>query len=177
MSAAERVDPAAAQQTWWLEDFAEGQVFSSQARTIIDADVAWFAGWSWDTNPVHTDAVGTAGNRFGGPIAHGMLGLSVAMGLVSRIGVFEGCSVALLGIEDWRFLAPLRAGDTVRADVHITQVRRTSSGAEGVLGRRLRLLSLEPRSNSDAGRTAGSETVLQEGNIGLLVAARPEGAR
>ena len=151
---------------WWLEDFEAGQVFTSQGRTITEADVTWFAGWSWDANPVHTDAAASAAGRFGGPVAHGVLGLSVAMGLASRLGVFEACSVALLGVDEWRFLAPLRAGDTVRVEVTIESVRRTSEGSTGVLGRRFRLLRVE------AG--ADEAPVVQEGRIGLMVASRDQ---
>lgn len=147
--------------TWWLEDFEPGQVFVSQGRTVTEADVASFAAWSWDTNPVHTDAVAAARGRFGQPIAHGLLGMSVAMGLVSRIGVFEACSVALLGVDDWRFLRPLLVGDTVRCRVEVRGVRRTSAGDTGVLSRRLTLLNQR-------------DEVVQEGEIGLLVAARPD---
>ena len=85
--------------TYFFEDFRTGQVFRSQGRTITEADVVMFAGWSWDTNPVHTDAESAQLGRFGERIAHGFLGLSVAMGLASRLGVFEGSSIALLGID------------------------------------------------------------------------------
>lgn len=145
---------------WYFEDFEPGQVFESQGRTITEADIVGFAGWSWDTNPVHTDAVSAARGRFGSPIAHGVLGLSVAMGLASRLGIFEACSVALLGIDDWRFRAPVLAGDTVRCRVTIASTRLTSSGETGVLERRFELL-----------RSDG--VVVQDGSIGLLVAVRP----
>lgn len=150
--------------SWAFEDFAEGQVFESQGRTITETDLVTFAGWSWDTNPVHTDAAATSGpdSRFGGPIAHGLLGMSVAMGLASRLGVFEGCSVALLGVDEWRFAAPIRPGDTVRLRVEILGARRTSSGTTGVLDRRFTL-----RGRDDA--------VVQEGRIGLLVSCREPG--
>ncbi|WP_456697699.1 MaoC/PaaZ C-terminal domain-containing protein [Aeromicrobium sp. P5_D10] len=147
--------------TWWLEDFEVGQRFVSQGRTVTEADIVSFAGWSWDTNPVHTDAVHAATGRFGAPIAHGLLGLSVLMGLVSRIGVFDGCSIALLGIDEWRFLAPVMVGDTVRCEVQIVGVRRTSSGVSGVLDRSLVLLNQRDES-------------VQAGRIGLMVAARPD---
>jgi acyl dehydratase len=145
--------------TMWAEDFTPGTTFRSQGRTILEADIASFAAWSWDTNPVHTDAVSAASGRFGTPIAHGLLGMSVAMGLVARIGVFEGSSIALLGVDEWRFLLPIRAGDTVVCEVEILAVRRTSSG-DAVVDRMLRLID-------DGGQ------VLQEGRIGLLVSARP----
>lgn len=145
---------------WFFEDFAVGQEFRTQRRTITEADIASFAGWSWDTNPVHTDAVHSAGGRFGEPIAHGVLGLSVAMGLVSRLGVFEACSIALLGIDGWRFERPIMAGDTVRCTLVITGVRATSSGTAGILDRELTL------TNQD-------DDVVQRGSIGLMVARRP----
>ena len=145
-----------------FEDFAPGQVFTSQARTITEADVVTFAGWSWDTNPVHTDAELARQGRFGERIAHGVLGLSVAMGLASRIGVFESCSIALLGVDDWRFRRPLRIGDTVRCRVEILDTRLTSKGDAGVLRRRFTLVDQR-------------EDVVQDGEIPLLVSLRPGG--
>lgn len=146
--------------THWFEDFSAGQVFLSQARTVTETDVVTFAGWSWDTNPVHTDAVSAGSGRYGERIAHGVLGLSVALGLTSRIGVFEGCSIALLGIDDWRFRRPLRIGDTVRCRVEVLDTRLTSRGDAGILRRRLALLDQDG-------------AVLQDGEIGLMVALRP----
>lgn len=145
---------------WFFEDFSAGQVFHTQGRTITEADITSFAGWSWDTNPVHTDAVHSAGGRFGGPIAHGVLGLSVAMGLASGLGVFEQCSIALLGIDGWRFERPVVAGDTLRCRIHITGTRATSNGRAGILER-------------DFALTNQDETVVQRGSIGLMVACRP----
>ena len=145
---------------WFFEDFALGQVFHTQGRTITEADTVSFAGWSWDTNPVHTDAVHSSAGRFGEPIAHGLLGLSVALGLVSRLGVFEGCSIALLGIDGWRFTHPIVVGDTVRCALRIAGARATSNGRAGILDRELTL------TNQDG-------TVVQSGSIGLMVARRP----
>lgn len=145
---------------WYFEDFAVGQVFRTQGRTITETDLVSFAGWSWDTNPVHTDAEHSALGRFGQPIAHGVLGLSVAMGLVSRLGIFERCSVALLGINGWTFKHPIIVGDTVHCTLRITDVGAASSGSVGVLERELVML------NQDG-------TVVQQGEIGLMVSRRP----
>jgi acyl dehydratase len=146
----------------YYEDFRPGQVFLSQARTITEADVVTFAGWSWDTNPVHTDAEAALHGRFGERIAHGVLGLSVAMGLASRLGVFESCSIALLGIDGWRFQRPLLLGDTVRCRVEILDTRLTSTGDAGVLSRRFTLLNQR-------------EEEVQDGEVPLLVSLRPAG--
>lgn len=144
----------------FFEDFSVGQTFTSQGRTITETDVVLFAGWSWDTNPPHTDAESMKGSRFGGRIAHGMLGLSVAMGLASRLGVFEDSSIALLGVDGWRFHAPIRIGDTVHVTVEITGTRLTSAGDAGILSRRFTL------TNQDG-------AAVQSGDIGLMVATRP----
>jgi Acyl dehydratase len=146
----------------FFEDFSVGQTFTSQGRTITETDVVVFAGWSWDTNPPHTDAESMRVSRFGGRIAHGMLGLSVAMGLASRLGVFEDSSIALLGVDGWRFHAPIRIGDTVHVTVEITGTRLTSAGDAGILSRRFTL------TNQDG-------VVVQSGDIGLMVATRPPG--
>jgi len=144
---------------WALEDFEAGQVFDSQGRTITETDVVTFAGWSWDTNPVHTDEPTQATGRFGTRIAHGLLGLSIAMGLASRIGVFEQCSVALLGIENWQFLAPVKIGDTLHVRVEILSARPTSRGETGILERGFKLINQRGE-------------VVQTGQIGLMVSAR-----
>jgi acyl dehydratase len=146
--------------TLYFEDFHVGQVFETRSRSISEADIVMFSGWSWDTNPVHTDAVSAAGGPFGQRIAHGVLGLSVAMGLVAGTGVFEGSSIALLGIDDWRFVAPMHIGDTVKCRVEITATRLTSTQDRGVLHRRLTLLNQ-------------SDETVQAGDIGLMVKLRP----
>ncbi len=148
--------------TYYFEDFRPGQVFLSQGRTITESDVVSFAGWSWDTNPVHTDAESAEDGRFGERIAHGLLGLSVAMGLASRLGVFESCSIALLGIDGWEFRRPLLVGDTVRCRVEILGSRLTSKGDAGILRRRFTLFNQR-------------EEDVQAGEIGLMVSRRPSG--
>lgn len=149
------------QRPWYFEDFAVGQSWTTQFRTITEGDVASFAGWSWDANPVHTDAVTSADARFGERIAHGLLGLSVAMGLVSRLGVFEHCSVALLSVDGWKFVGPIRIGDSVRCDLRIEGVRATSNGSTGILERRFAVTNQH-----------GDE--VQSGRIDLMVSRRPD---
>ena len=128
--------------TKYLEDFVIGETSTSPARTITETDVVLFAGLSGDVNPIHTDEEFCKKNSpFGTRIAHGMLGLSVVTGLSARIGDMAGSAIAFLGIEDWRFLNPIIAGDTVHLVVETTEARPTSKPGRGLVKRKLSLIN------------------------------------
>jgi acyl dehydratase len=148
----------------YLEDLHAGQTFVTPGRTITEADVVSFAAWTNDNNQVHTDAEFAKQTRYGQRIVHGMLGASLCLGLIARIGVFEGSAVALLGVDEWRFTAPIFIGDTVTCTVEILSTRRTSSGKTGVVERMIVL------------RNQRDETV-QQGRMDLLVLAREAAIR
>ena len=92
------------------EELHEGARFRTRGRTITEADVVAFAGRTGDWHPQHSDAVWAASSQFGERIAHGMLVLSYAVGLVrfdpDRV-------VALRRIADAVFKRPVRLGDTI----------------------------------------------------------------
>lgn len=144
----------------YFEDFAEGQEFTTPARTVTEADVVSFAAWTGDYNPLHTDAEFARGTRFGERLAHGLLGTSLCLGLMARTGIFEGSAVALLGIDGWRFRAPVTIGTTVHCRITILGCRLTSRGDAGVVQRRFALLDQHA-------------TTLQDGRMDVLVAVRP----
>ena len=97
-----------------------GERFSTQGRTIGEADIMGFATLTGDTHPQHTDAEWAAHSRFGERIAHGLLVLSYAAGLVpfdpDRV-------VALRKVGDAVFKAPVRIGDTVHVEGEVVKTR------------------------------------------------------
>jgi 3-hydroxybutyryl-CoA dehydratase len=97
-------------------DFDElrlGQRFITQGRTVTESDITMFAALSGDTHPQHTDADWSARSRFGERIAHGMLVLSYAVGLMP----FEPDRVvALRRVADSAFKRPVRIGDTIHVE-------------------------------------------------------------
>jgi acyl dehydratase len=143
----------------YLEDLAAGQTFTTPGRTITEADVMSFASWTNDNNQVHTDAEFAGKTRYGQRIVHGMLGTSLCLGLIARTGVFEGSAVALLGIDGWRYTAPVFIGDTLTCTVDILSTRRTSSGKTGIVERTVTL------------RNQHGE-VVQQGRMDVMVLTR-----
>ena len=104
----------------WFEDFALGQVIWSAGRTVTEADLVAFAGLSWDTTFLHTDAELAGRSAFRGRIAHGMLVWSMASGLGVGTGIFEGTIEALAGMS-MDFTAPVYPGDTIRLRLEVTE--------------------------------------------------------
>lgn len=128
-----------------IEDFAVGDVATSPGRTITETDVVSFSWVSGDVNPMHTDAEFSARSPMGQRIAHGALGLSVVTGLSARIGDLDSTAIAALGIDEWRFEAPILLGDTVTLRTTVVESRPTSKPDRGVLVRRMELLNQHGR--------------------------------
>ena len=143
----------------YFEDFFVDQTFVTPGKTITEADVANFAAWTGDNNQVHTDVEFAKQTRYGQRIVHGMLGASLCLGLIARIGAFEGSAVALLGIDGWRFTHPVFIGDTLTCTVTIVGTRLTSKGNTGVVQRELSLLNQ-------------SGEVVQQGRMDILMLTR-----
>jgi len=122
----------------YFEDVPVAQVFTTSGRTVTEADVVAFAGLSGDYNALHVDEQFAATTPFGGRIAHGLLVLSIASGLTTRLPVFARLQPALLGMTTMTcsWPAPTRIGDTIRVDLTFTDARLSRSGAKGVVTER-----------------------------------------
>ena len=108
------------------DDLRAGQAFVSRGRTITEADVVGFAALTGDWHPQHSDAVWAAGSAFGERIAHGMLVISFAVGLVP---LDPRRVVALRRLGDVVFKRPVRLGDTLRVSGKITELAPVSDEA------------------------------------------------
>ena len=97
----------------------------SRGRTITEADVVAFSALTGDWHPQHSDAVWAAQSAFGERIAHGMLVVSFAVGLVD----FDPERViALRRIRDVVFKRPVRLGDTIHVEGDETERREVDDG-------------------------------------------------
>jgi 3-hydroxybutyryl-CoA dehydratase len=120
-----------------FDALSEGERFVTRGRTIGEADITSFATLSGDTHPQHTDAEWAAGSRFGERIAHGLLVLSYAAGLMpfdpERI-------VALRRVGDAVFKQPVKIGDTIHVEGEIVE-KAEIDPAHGLVATRWRVLN------------------------------------
>ncbi|PWE32134.1 (R)-hydratase [Maritimibacter sp. 55A14] len=101
-----------------IEDIEIGMTRYLQ-KVVTDKDIEMFAEVSTDHNPVHLDESYAQDTIFEGRIAHGML----TAGLVSAVigEQLPGHGTVYLG-QTLKFLAPVRPGDTVTAEVEVTAI-------------------------------------------------------
>ena len=111
-------------------DIEEGDTAVTQGRTITEADVTNFAGVSGDFNHLHTDEERMSESVFGERIAHGMLVVSAATGLLwqDRTPEARDAVVAFYGIDDLRFRQPTHIGDTIRVETEVLETRAKEEG-------------------------------------------------
>lgn len=112
------------------DDLFVGMRFRSPGRTITDADLVGFAGLTGDYSELHTSDVYAQSSQFGRKVAHGMLGLAYAHGLMwARTGELRETAIAFLGIDGWKFLGPIFVGDTIFVDYELAELRDSRSRA------------------------------------------------
>jgi len=110
----------------FFEEFEVGQRWVSRARTVTEADVVNFAGLSADFFPLHVDEEYAARSRFGRRVAHGLLVLSMATGMVPA----DPEKVqALYGLDRVRFLRPVFIGDTIHVEMEVAEMRPREDGS------------------------------------------------
>lgn len=94
-----------------FERLTEGAEFETRGRTVTESDVVGFCQQTGDWHPVHSDAQFAAEAPFGERVAHGMLVLSYAVGLVP---MDPDRALSMRRIGDAVFKRPVRLGDTIR---------------------------------------------------------------
>ncbi len=144
----------------YFEEFAVGQKIATVGRTVAESDIMSFAGLTGDYNQIHTDAQFAAGTQFGQRIAHGLLGLSIGVGLLMRTGVLEGTVIAFREILEWKFVKPVFIGDTIHAEMEVKELK-----AMPRIGAGLATVGVEIKNQK--------EESLMKGTLALLVASKP----
>ena len=103
-----------------IEDIKVG-MSRSLIKEVTERDIELFAEASTDRNPLHLDDEYARSTIFGGKVAHGMLSASLISAVIG--GQLPGAGTIYLG-QTLKFLAPVRPGDIVEAEVAVKSFDR-----------------------------------------------------
>jgi acyl dehydratase len=110
----------------WFEDFAIGRRFETEPVTLEVDEITWFAR-QYDPQPFHTDARTAEDTVFGGLIASGFQTVAISTGQFIRTGALDGTGMGGPGLDEIRWIAPVRPGDTLHTSVEVAEARPTRS--------------------------------------------------
>ena len=110
----------------WFEDFAVGDVSEFGPVTVTEAEIVEFA-QRYDPQPFHVDPDAAAASPFGGLIASGWHTMALFMGMYVRGVLLDSASLGSPGVEELRWLAPVRPGDELRGRSTVTDVRASAT--------------------------------------------------
>jgi len=110
----------------YFEDFKPGDRFVSPGITVTESMIIDFA-LVYDPQPFHLDSEAAAVSHFGGLIASGIQTLALGFRAFLQLGLFRACGMGSPGIDELRWLAPVRPGDTLRSEVEVVNARPSRS--------------------------------------------------
>ena len=141
----------------YFDDLELNAEYLSASRTVTQADIATFAGFSGDFNPIHVDHEFAKETPFRRPIAHGFGVFSIASGLGTHAPATR--TVALLRVDRWVFTAPVFIGDTIHMISRVHEKTPKGRGRRGEVVWHRRILNQDGK-------------VVQEGFMATLVECR-----
>ena len=109
-----------------FEDYLPGTVHTCGPIAVDEADIVDF-GRKFDPQPFHADPQRAAGGPFGGVIASGWHTASLMMRLLVPHFLPGQAGLASPGVDELRWLAPVRPGDQLSLRVTVTEARRSRS--------------------------------------------------
>jgi len=110
----------------YFEDFKAGDRFESASLTISERLILEYARF-YDPQVFHTDPEAAKATVYGGLIASGLQTIGIAFKLFFETGVLSACSLGSPGLDEIRWKAPVRPGDTLRVVAEILEARPSSS--------------------------------------------------
>ena len=131
----------------YFEDFEIGQKFTTPARTITETDIVNFVSITGIFSPLFMDEEFAKKSIHKGRITPGPLTFSLAMGLFTRLGLFEETAMAFLGMDGMRLSVPVKPGDTIKVEVEITEKSETRKPDRGVVKEKYRVTNQRDETN------------------------------
>ena len=111
----------------YFEDFTIGRIFMHEIRrTVTDMDNMMFSSLTYNPAAIHIDHDYCAKTEFGKPLMNSIFTLGLVIGLSVQDTTF-GTTVANLGMTDTVFPKPVFAGDTIRSQTTVMDLRASKS--------------------------------------------------
>ena len=125
----------------YLEDFAVGHTFGS-GRLRIDGERALAFAAEFDPQPFHLDEAAARRSIFGGLTASGWHTAAVTMRLMVETELKPAGGIIGAGLDEFRWLRPVRPGDELRVECEVIEIRPSKSRPElGLIKRRTTTLN------------------------------------
>ena len=142
---------------WHFDDMKPGARFETMGKTLSEAEILDFA-FRYDPQPFHIDTAYAEAGPYGGLIASGIQTIAVVLRMFVQARVFAPeIAIGSPGIDELRWLKPVRPGDTLRGAGEILETRASRSKPDrGIV--RYRLEALNQR--NDVVMTMTSATIV-----------------
>lgn len=113
----------------YFEDFTVGRIFRTAGATLTEGMIVDFA-LTYDPQPFHIDGEAAKATPFGGLIASGFQTLALTFRLFAQTGALAAAGIGSGGLDELRWLRPVRPGDTLRMEAEVVEQRPSSSKAD-----------------------------------------------
>jgi acyl dehydratase len=110
----------------YFEDYPRGLVCNYGSEYVDEKEVIEFAE-RFDPQRIHTDPAAAAEGPFGGLIASGWHTASLMMRIFASYYWNENASLGGAGVDELRWLSPVRPGDTLSAKFTVVEARKSRS--------------------------------------------------
>ncbi len=110
----------------WFEDFTPGRTFHTAGATISEASILDFA-FHYDPQPFHLDKTAAEKSIYGGLIASGFQTMITAFRLWHAENIMNACSAGSPGVDELRWILPVRPDDTIRVRAEVLECRVSRS--------------------------------------------------
>ena len=111
----------------YLEEFSIGQVFKHEIRrTVLESDNMLFSSLTYNSAPIHIDHDYASKTEFGKPLMNSVFTLGLIIGL-SVQDTTVGTTIGNLGFGEVTYPAPVFAGDTIRCETTVLEIRESKS--------------------------------------------------
>jgi acyl dehydratase len=110
----------------YFDDFQVGERFVSRGVTLSEAQILDFA-LRYDPQPFHLDSRAAAQSPYGGLIASGFQTLALGFRMFFQENLITATSLGSPGMDELRWLAPVRPGDTLHTEAQVKDKRPSKS--------------------------------------------------